>query len=192
MTHLLHIDASARSQGSISRELSTKITARFEGATITRRDLANALPQIDEAWIGANFTPAADRSDAQTALLAQSDSLVDEIMAADVLVIGVPIYNFSVPASLKAWIDLISRVGRTFQYTENGPQGLLTNKRAILAVASGGTQVESAIDFAVPYLKHVLAFNGITEVEVIAADALGQDAEAKLQSAQSAIAALAT
>lgn len=191
MTRILHIDASARTEGSVSRDLSAQIIARFNGAEVTYRDLNNSLPHVTGDWVGATFTPADARTDAQKDTLALSDTLVDELEAADVIVIGVPIYNFSVPASLKAWIDLISRVGRTFQYTENGPQGLIANKRAILAVASGGTQVGSDIDFAVPYLTHVLGFIGVTNVEVIAADALAQDAEAKLKSAHSAIAAIA-
>ncbi|MGB0901787.1 FMN-dependent NADH-azoreductase [Halocynthiibacter sp.] len=191
MTHILHIDASARTEGSVSRDLTARITAHFTGAEITYRDLNNSLPHVTGDWVGATFTPADARTDAQKDTLALSDTLVDELEAADVIVIGVPIYNFSVPASLKAWIDLISRVGRTFQYTEKGPQGLIANKRAILAVASGGTQVGSDIDFAVPYLTHVLGFIGVTNVEVIAADALAQDAETKLKSAHSAISAIA-
>lgn len=191
MTRILHIDASARTEDSVSRDLSAQIIARFNGAEVTYRDLNNSLPHVTGDWVGATFTPADARTDAQKDTLALSDTLVDELEAADIIVIGVPIYNFSVPASLKAWIDLISRVGRTFQYTENGPQGLIANKRAILAVASGGTQLGSDIDFAVPYLTHVLGFIGVTNVEVIAADALAQDAEAKLKSAHSAIAAIA-
>ena len=191
MTRILHIDASARTEGSVSRDLSAQIIARFNGAEVTYRDLNNSLPHVTGDWVGATFTPADARTEAQKDTLALSGTLVDELEAADIIVIGVPIYNFSVPASLKAWIDLISRVGRTFQYTENGPQGLIANKRAILAVASGGTQVGSDIDFAVPYLTHVLGFIGVTNVEVIAADALAQDAEAKLKSAHSAISAIA-
>jgi len=129
---------------------------------------------ITEDWIGANFTPADQRSDEQRQILALSDSLVDEIARADTLVIGLPIYNFSVPASFKAWIDLVARVGLTFAYTETGPKGLLTGKRAIIAVASGGTTVGSDADFATGYVRHVLGFIGITDVTLIAADAMDE------------------
>jgi len=188
---VLHIDASARTQGSTSRDLTAKIVARLNADTVIRRDLTSALPHLTEDWINANFTPADDRDAVQRDLLSLSDQLVDEAIAADTLVIGVPIYNFAVPASLKAWIDLMARVGRTFSYTETGPQGLLTGKRAIIAVASGGTQVGSDIDFATGYLRHMLGFIGITDVQFIAADAMMVDAEAAMTRANSAIEALA-
>lgn len=191
MTRILHIDASARTSDSVSRDLSARIVARFEGAEVTRRDLNDALPHIDEAWIGATFTPADQRSDAQKEVLALSDTLVDEIEAADVIVIGLPIYNFSVPASLKAWIDQITRAGRTFQYTEEGPQPLLSGKRAILAIATGGVPIDSPVDFATPYLRTALGFNGISEVEVVAAAGMNTDLEAAQKAAAEAISALA-
>ena len=187
---ILQIDTSARVQGSTSRQLSARIAAKL-GGKITRRDLNAGLPQIDETWIAANFTPADQRTEAQTAALALSDSLIAEIMEADVLVIGVPVYNFGVPAALKAWIDQIARTGVTFKYAETGPKGLLSGKRAILAVASGGTSVGSEIDFATGYMRHILGFIGITDVEIIAADALMADAVAALAKANAAIDALA-
>ena len=187
---ILQIDTSARVQGSTSRQLSTRIAAKL-GGKITRRDLNAGVPQIDETWIAANFTPADQRTEAQTAALALSDSLIAEIMEADVLVIGVPVYNFGVPAALKAWIDQIARTGVTFKYAETGPKGLLSGKRAILAVASGGTRVGSEIDFATGYMRHILGFIGITDVEIIAADALMADADAALAKANAAIDALA-
>jgi len=188
---VLHIDASARTTGSTSRDLTSKIVARLNADTVIRRDLTSPLPQLTEDWIGANFTPADDRDAVQRDLLALSDQLVDEAIAADTLVIGVPIYNFAVPASLKAWIDLMARVGRTFAYSETGPEGLLKGKRAIIAVASGGTQVGSDIDFATDYLRHMLGFFGITDVQFIAADALMADADAAMARANTAINALA-
>lgn len=190
MTHILRIDASARRDGSVSRDLTSKIIDRFD-ATVTTRDLAESLPLIDEAWIGANFTPAADRTPEQTQTLALSDTLVAEIQAADTLVIGLPIYNFGVPAALKAWIDLVARAGVTFRYTEDGPQGLLQGKRAIIAVASGGTQAGSEIDFATGYIRHVLGFIGVTDVTFVTADRMMIDPEATLQSAHDQVAALA-
>jgi len=155
---------------------------------VVTRDLADTpLPQITEDWVNANFTPADDRTNAQKAVLAQSDALVAELEAADTVVIGLPIYNFGVPAALKAWIDLVARAGRTFKYTENGPVGLLEGKRAIVAVASGGTQAGSEIDFATPYVRHVLGFIGITEVEFVSADQLMIDADASLARAKDEI-----
>ncbi|MEM7527607.1 MAG: NAD(P)H-dependent oxidoreductase [Pseudomonadota bacterium] len=166
---ILHIDASMRRDGSTSRALSAAVVERLGGRVI-RRDLADGLPLIDETWIGANFTPDEDRSDEQRAALTLSDKLIGEIEASDTLVIGVPVYNFGVPAAFKAWIDLVTRARRTFQYTEDGPVGLLSGKRAVIVVASGGTEVDSSIDFATPWLRHILGFIGITDVEVIPAD----------------------
>ena len=188
---VLHIDSSARAENSVTRSLSAEITARLSPDHVIRRDLATPLPLLDEAWVGANFTPADQRSDEQKALLAQSDALIAELKQADTIVIGTPIYNFSVPSTLKAWIDLVARAGVTFSYSEAGPKGLLEGKRAIIAVASGGTQAGSDIDFATTYLRHVLGFIGITDVELVAADQLSMDAEGSMARAKSAIEGLA-
>lgn len=190
-TAILRIDTSARSSGSVSRDLTDRVIARFPEATVTTRDLAPGLPLIDETWVGANFTPAADRTPDQRAVLALSDELIAEVQAADTLVIGLPIYNFGVPATLKAWVDQVVRAGVTFRYTENGPEGLLQGKRAIVIVASGGTQAGSEIDFATGYIRHVLGFVGITEVEFVTADRLALDPESTLQSARNQIDELA-
>lgn len=188
---VLHINSSARAENSVTRSLSAEITTKLAADRVIRRDLATPLPLLDEAWVGANFTPADQRSEEQKALLAQSDALIAELKQADTIVIGTPIYNFSVPSTLKAWIDLVARVGVTFHYTENGPVGMLEGKRAIIAVASGGTQAGSDIDFATTYLRHVLGFIGITDVELVAADQLSMDAEGSMARAKSAIADLA-
>ena len=188
---ILHIDASARRQGSVTRDLTARILAQLPVANVITRDLADApLPQITEEWVNANFTPADSRTDAQKETLALSDALVAELQAADTVVIGLPIYNFGVPAALKAWVDQVARAGLTFRYTENGPQGLLEGKHAIVAVASGGTQADSDIDFATPYIRHVLGFIGITDVTVIAADQMMIDADASLKKAHDALASL--
>lgn len=184
---VLHIDSSARLTGSTSRDLSQRVVDKLNPETVIRRDLTSALPQIDENWVEANFTPADQRSQEQKDRLALSDELVQELLAADTIVIGAPIYNFSVPASLKAWVDLVARAGLTFKYTENGPQGLLEGKRAILAVASGGTKVGSEIDFGSGYLTHIMGFIGITDVEIVAADQLMVDADAALAAANAAV-----
>lgn len=188
---VLHIDSSARIEGSVTRDLSAQIVSRLGADQVIRRDLAAPLPLLDGAWVGANFTPADQRTDEQKQLLALSDSLVEELKQADTIVIGAPVYNFSVPSTLKAWIDLVARAGLTFQYTENGPIGLLEGKRAIIVMASGGTQAGSDIDFATTYLRHVLGFIGITDVEVVAADAMSIDAEGALAKAKTQIEALA-
>lgn len=193
MTKVLRIDASARRAGSVSRDLTDAIVARFDGAEILTRDLAaEPLPQLHEGFVtltkGAGAT---DLTEAQRDMLAISDRLIDELEAADVIVIGLPVYNFSVPASLKAWIDLVARAGRTFSYSETGPVGHLAGKRAIIAMASGGTEANSAIDFATPYLRHMLGFMGITDVDLVHADRLALDAEGTLKSAQEQVASLA-
>lgn len=187
---ILHIDSSARTTGSVTRDLSAGIVARL-GGTVIRRDLTEALPQINETWVNANFTPADDRDAAQRDTLALSDSLVEELKAADTIVIGVPVYNFGIPTALKAWIDLVARAGLTFKYTETGPVGLLEGKRAIIAVATGGTPVGSEIDFATGYLKHIMGFIGIHDVEIIAADRVMAQGEEAIAGAKAEIEKLA-
>lgn len=183
MSHILRIDASARNAGSTTRQLTDQLVARLVeqgyGAAVTQRDLALTPPALlTEAWVGANFTDETERSDEQKALLAGSDELIAELEAADTIVITAPIYNFAIPASLKAWVDLIARARRTFRYTEAGPEGLLTGKRAYIVFASGGVPLGSAVDFASGYLKHILGFVGITDVTIIAADGHLTDGEA--------------
>ena len=187
---VLHIDASARFAGSTTRQLTASIVEKLGGSVI-RRDLTEAIPQITEDWVGANFTPADQRSAAQQDVLALSDTLVAELRAADVIVIGVPVYNFGVPAALKAWVDQIGRAGETFRYTENGPVGLLEGKRAIIALATGGTPVGSDIDFASGYMRHIMGFVGITDVDVIAAEQVMADADKAIAGANAQIDALA-
>ncbi|MDG1432261.1 MAG: NAD(P)H-dependent oxidoreductase [Paracoccaceae bacterium] len=192
MTHtLLRVDTSARRTGSISRQLTDAIVAKLAPAETLTRDLANALPQIDETWVGANFTPADKRSEVQVETLALSDTLIAELRAADAIIIGVPVYNFGVPTALKAWIDLIARAGETFKYTETGPVGLLENKKVYIAMASGGVPVGSPMDYATTYLKQVLNFVGLTDIEIIAADGMATDAENKLKAANDAVANIA-
>ncbi len=192
---ILRIDTSMRHTGSVTRALTDKLVARLRaaspGSEVTVRDLAAGVPLVNEAWIGANFTDPAERDDAQRAALAHSDELVAELKAADTLVIGLPIYNFGVPAAFKAWIDMIARARETFRYTETGPEGLMTGKRALVVVASGGVPVGSAADFATPYVRHVLGFIGITEVEFISADSLMSGADAAIANAEARIEELA-
>jgi FMN-dependent NADH-azoreductase len=194
MSHILRIDTSARYSGSTTRQLTDQLVTRLVeqgyGAAVTTRDLARTPPALlTEGWVGANFTDDADRSDEQRATLASSDELIAELEAADTIVIGVPVYNFAIPAALKAWVDLIARARRTFRYSEAGPEGLLKGKKAFLVVASGGVPVGSDYDFATGYLRHVLGFVGITDVQIIAADQQMMDGGA-ISRATSAIEAL--
>ena len=192
--NILHIDASARQAGSVSRELSQHLVDALSDAEtqVTKREIGlTPLPLISETWVGANFTPEENRSDSQKQALELSDTLTDELEAADTLVLGVPIYNFGVPAAFKAWVDLIARARKTFKYTESGPVGLLEGKKAYVVIASGGTQSGSEIDFATPYVRHVLGFVGIHDVTIIAADQLMSTGDEKLNTARAQIAAVA-
>jgi len=182
---VLRVDSSARREGSVTRRVTDALIDRLmdTGGTVetTVRDLAEHAPHfVDAAWVAANFTPPEQRTPVQQAVLAESDALVAELKAADMLVIGVPIYNFGVPAALKAWVDMVARVRLTFRYTENGPVGLLRGKRAWLVVASGGTTAGSEIDFATSYLRHVLAFLGIDDVQIVAADRVLRQGEGEV------------
>ncbi|XUU59808.1 FMN-dependent NADH-azoreductase [Erythrobacter sp. HA6-11] len=196
MSTVLHITASIRSEESISRGLSTKIVeglAERENATIITRDLAdNTLPYVSTERFAANGTPPAERTAEQQQLAAIADELIDELQRADTIVMGIPIYNFGVPATVKAWADLVARAGTTFKYTENGPVGLLEGKKVYLAVASGGTEVGSAIDFMTPWLKQFFGFLGLTDVEIVAADGImGAGGEEKIAEAKAEAARLA-
>ena len=186
--NILVVNSSGRVEGSTTRKLINETVAglskKLPGASIVNRDLADGVPLIDQSWIEANFTPSENRSDAQSEALATSDMFVRELQNADTIVIGAPIYNFSIPAALKAWIDQIARARVTFRYTEDGPVGLLEGKRAILVIASGGVAVDGPGDFSTAYLKHILAFVGITDVEIIAADQQSIDAEKATANAQ--------
>ena len=190
MTTLL-INSSVNLETSVTRGLTASIIDTLGLMDIVERDLTTTpLPQLSPEWITARDTPAADRTAQQAAALALSDTLIGELRAADTIVIGAPVYNFAIPAALKAWIDLVARAGETFRYTENGPIGLLDGKRAFLAFASGGTPLGSDMDFASGYMRHMLGFMGITDVTIVAADALALDAAGTMAKAQSQIATL--
>lgn len=178
MTRILRVDGSMRRDGSTTRRLTDEVVERLGTAHVTVRDLAAGVELIDDTWIQANFTDPAERTGEQSRRLAASDTLVAELEAADVVVIGMPIYNFGVPAALKAWVDLIARARVTFRYTENGAVGLMTGKRAIVVVASGGTAMDGDVDFATPWIRQVLSFIGIEDVSIVAADRQMLDADA--------------
>ena len=184
--HILQINASARRDGANSTRVADQITARLQaanpGATLTLRDLAvTPHPLLDEAALGALFTPADARSPEQAARVALDDALIAEIQAHDTVVLGVPMYNFGVPVQLKSWIDAIARAGVTFRYTATGPEGLLKGKTVYVALARGGLYRDTPNDSQVPYLKSVLGFLGLTDVRFIYAEglAMGPEAAAK-------------
>jgi FMN-dependent NADH-azoreductase len=192
--NVLLISASGRKQGSATRALSADLIEaledRHDAVNVVHRDVSNGVPFVDDAWIAANFTPDDMRTGEHRETLAYSDALVKELQEADVLVFGVPVYNFSIPAALKAWVDMIARARLTFRYTENGPVGLLAGKKAYLVVATGGVPVGSPVDFATPYLRHALNFVGITDIEIVAADRLNSSAEDSMDRARAHIAEL--
>lgn len=176
---ILQINSSGRFDGSVTRQLSEAAVGQLlkqqPELSVVKRELATGLPFIDEQWIGANFTPAEQRNEEHLEALSFSDQLVAELQQAETIVIASPIYNFSIPAVLKAWIDLVARAQLTFKYTEQGPQGLLLNKKAIVVVASGGVPIGSEMDFASGYLRQVLGFIGITDVSILDASQFSLD-----------------
>src|ERR1700732_677497 len=143
MTTLLKLDSSPMGQGSISRKLTAKFAETWlkshPGGRVIERDLTILdLPVVDASWVGAAHTPESSRTAAQSKTLAASDSLINDLEQADAYVFGVPMHNFSIPSTLKLWIDQVVRVGKTFSYGATGPKGLLTGKKATLLLASGG------------------------------------------------------
>ena len=182
MSRILVIESSARQQGSVSRELTQQFIANWQAAhpadQVQVRDLAaEPVPHLDATLLGGWMTPSEQQHDAEKAALARSNQLTDELLAADVLVLAAPMYNFAIPSTLKAWLDHVLRAGVTFKYTETGPQGLLTGKRAFVLTARGGIYAGSALDHQEPYLRQVLAFIGIHDVQFIHAEGLNLGAE---------------
>lgn len=182
MSRVLVIESSARQQGSVSRELTQQFIANWKAANpadqIQVRDVAaNPLPHLDLTLLGGWMTPAEQQSEAEKAALVRSNELTDELLAADVLVLAAPMYNFAIPSTLKAWLDHVLRAGVTFKYTETGPQGLLTGKRAIVLTARGGIYAGSALDHQEPYLRQALAFIGIHDVQFIHAEGMNMGGE---------------
>jgi len=182
--NILHVTSSARGNASyssrVAAELVGDITARSPGGAVTVRNLAtDPLPHIDEDFVAATKSAAGPQTERQRAQLAQSDALVDELLAADVIVIAAPMINFTVPSNLKTWIDYVARAGRTFSYSEKGPQGLVTGKQVIVVAARGGVYAAgNALDFQLPYLKGVLGFLGMTDVTVLEVEGTAYGPEA--------------
>lgn len=186
MSKILYINSSVRHTGSISRQMSgefiTKLKAADPASTVVERDLtAHPVPHLTEQMMGAYFTPAEQRSAAQNETIKVSDNLVAEVMAADIVVIAAPMYNFSVSSTLKAWIDHIARAGLTFKYGANGPEGMVGGKKFYIFTSRGGVYSEGpakVMDFHETYLRAVLGFLGITDITFIHSEglAMGEDA----------------
>lgn len=201
MANILHIDTSPRGDRSISRALSYEFVTSWKnthpGDTVTYRDLGrNPVPHVDESWIAAAFTPPDARTPELAEAINLSDALIDELLAADRYVFGVPMYNLSIPSTFKAYIDQIVRVGRTFAVGEGGYKGLVdSSKKALVITSRGGTfppgTPYAAYDLQEPYIRTIFGFIGITDITFIHADSLnlGDDAREKsLAAAKDAIA----
>jgi FMN-dependent NADH-azoreductase len=192
--NILHLTSSPRGNASYSNRVAARVLdelrQRDPGASVTTRDLArDPLPHIDENFVAATRSAEGPQTATQRAQLALSDTLVDELLAADVVVIATPMINFTIPSNLKTWVDYVARAGRTFSYSEAGPKGLVTGKQVILVAARGGIYAGNpALDFQVPYLKSVLAFLGMTDVDVLEVEgtAYGPEAAEKAVEAASA------
>ncbi|GBF28735.1 FMN-dependent NADH-azoreductase [bacterium MnTg03] len=184
---ILRLDASASINTSNSKklgdELIDRLLALHPDAIVRQRDLNQDIGFIDENWVAANFTPVDQRSEAQHQHLAFSDKLIDEIKQADFIVLTTPMYNFGIPATLKAWIDLISRAGVTFRYTADGPVGLIKGKRVDIVITTGGVPLQSPVDFVTDYLKQAFRFIGIEDINIISADKMSVDADSSYQKA---------
>ena len=148
------------------------------------RDLADGVPLLSQSTLTAMWTPPAERTDEHRSELEIADAYIDELLVADAVVIGLPIYNFGPPAAMKAWADLVARAGTTFRYTEQGPEGLVPNKPVFLVVASGGVPVGSEMDQASTWLRTFLGFLGLTDVTVIAAEQLNVDPDGAIEAAR--------
>jgi FMN-dependent NADH-azoreductase len=179
--NILQINSSARSTGSESTRVADSIVAKLLAAspasTLVKRDLAvNPHPPIDEATLGALFTPADKRSPEQAARVALDDALIAELQAADAVVIGAPMYNFGITVQLKSWFDAVARAGTTFSYTATGPVGLLTGKKVYVTLARGGFHKDD--DLQAQHLKKFLGFIGLTDVTFVYSEGLGMGPEA--------------
>lgn len=169
---ILKLDVSPRGEASISRQLSKAFFDQLpEGKhAIKSRFIDEKVSAVSGEWLGASWKTDSDRTAEEAAVLKQSDEFISEISESDVIVLSTPIWNFSIPAQLKAWIDQICRAGLTFKYTENGPVGLMTNKKAIVFIASGGTKLGGPVDYGTPHLRFIFNFIGINDVTFVAAD----------------------
>ncbi len=186
MSTILYLNSSIRNTGSVSRQLSgefiEKLKSAHPGAKVIERDLATRpIPHLDEAMMGAFFTPETQRTPEQTKIVGLSDELVAELVGANTIVIGAPMYNFSVSSTLKSWIDHVARAGVTFRYTDKGPEGMLKDKKVYIFTSRGGvysTGPAKAMDFHETYLRAVLGFIGLTDIHFIHSEGLAMGDEA--------------
>jgi FMN-dependent NADH-azoreductase len=184
MKNILLIQSSPRGSDSLSHQVAQSVIRDLQAshphANVVVRNLAeNPPPHVGQAFIAGMYTPPENHTPEQARAIALSDALIDEVLAADTIVLAVPMHNFGVPSTLKAWIDHVARVGRTFSYGANGPEGLVKGKRAILVLARGGVYSNGPAkpyDFQEPYLRSVLGFLGITDVEVVHVEGVGNRA----------------
>src|SRR6266404_9601545 len=184
MKNILYIQSSPRGSESFSQKVAQSIvdelTESYPDANVAVRNLAqNPPPHVSEAFVGGISTGPEQRTPEQAAALALSDVLIDELTAADVIVFAVPMHNFGPPSTLKAWIDHVVRVGRTVSYSQKGPEGALKGKRVILVLARGGVYSDGAakpLDFQEPYLRAILGFIGLTDIEVVHVEGVAMSA----------------
>lgn len=180
--NVLVIQSSVRAQDANSSKLADmivdKIKSRHQGVSVETLDLgSNPHPVLDSAAVNAIFTPSEHRTAEQAARVALDDALIAKVQSVDTLVIGVPMYNFAIPVQLKSFFDAIARAGVTFRYTENGPEGLLKGKKVYLALARGGLYRDTPADSQVPYLKTILGFLGMTDIECVYAEGMAMGAD---------------
>ncbi len=189
MKNILLITSSPRGEASYSTQVATRLAQDLDGNLVVRDVASHALPSIGEAFVHASYTPEANRTAEQKSALELSDTLIAEVKAADVIVIGAAMINFGMPANLKTWVDLISRSGVTFKYGESGPEGLITGKIAKLVIAAGGVYSSgpmSAMNHLEPALRTNLGFIGITDVETIWIEGVAYGPEATEQALSAA------
>jgi FMN-dependent NADH-azoreductase len=191
MPTLLHLDASPRRDFSISRRLSAAAVAAWKdkhpGGKVVERDLSTTgMTFVDLDWIIGSFSRPDQLTDNHKSALAISDMLIAELLEADEIVIGTPMYNFGVPAVMKAWIDHVVRAGKTFSYGATGPQGLAKGRKVVVAVASGGSYDTASglesYNYVIPYLRHILGFIGITDVTFVQAGGSARVAQNQISS----------
>lgn len=194
--NILVIKSSVFSDGGNSSALVNAKVAALKAAhpdaTIVERDLgANPIPHLDGGRVGAFFTPAENRTAEQQQVDDFSMTLIEELKAADQVVVGVPMYNFGIPSQLKSWIDHVARAGITFRYTENGPQGLIGDKPVTVVAARGGLYAGTENDTVTPYIKLFFSFVGITDVRFVFAEGLNMGDDMKDKAMDEARAAVA-
>lgn len=182
MMNILHINSSLFGEGGKSSQMANEfiqaLRSKLDNSALVSRDLHNnPLPHLDGERFSAFVTPAENRSDAQKRIVAESDVLINELRDADIIILGIPLYNLGVPSTFKAYIDHIARAGETFRYTANGPEGLLSNKKVYVFAARGGQYKDTPLDTQTPYLRHIFGLMGISDIEFVYAEGLNMGPE---------------